>query len=302
MNNKYNHLGKAFVIGMILNLLFVIIESTAGFMSNSMGLLSDAGHNLCDTISLLLAWFAYRLTRVSANSRYTYGYGKSTVLASLVNAFILLVAVGGIFVESIRKLSNPQKVDENAIIWVATAGIVVNFITAMLFMKDRKKDLNVRGTFLHMIMDTLVSVGVVVSGIVIKFTGWTMIDPIIGLAISVIIFWSTKELLRQSIRLSLDGVPDGIDLAEIEKIILGIDGVTGIHHVHVWALGTSENALTVHVSVRNTVESERIKTDIRRELSSHGIMHATIETEPQDYKCPEYECKHNRAFELKQVK
>lgn len=285
-------LSNAFIIGTVLNLLFVIAEGSAGFWSGSVGLLSDAGHNLSDTVSLLLAWVAFRLTRVPANKKYTYGYSKSTVLVSLINSVILLVAIGMILVESIRKFSNPQPVNEDAIIWVAAIGVVVNFATAMLFMKDRKEDLNVRGAFLHMAMDALVSVGVVVSGVVIKTTGWVVIDPIVGLVIAAIIFVSTWNLLKQSLRLSLDGVPEQIDVDKIEKTIAAIPYVENIHHIHVWALGTAENAMTVHVSVTEIKESENVKTEIRKALKQYKISHATIETEPEGYSCHECKCDH----------
>ncbi|MDD3200545.1 MAG: cation diffusion facilitator family transporter [Bacteroidales bacterium] len=289
-NRETNSLSTAFIVGTLLNLIFVIVEGGAGFMSNSMGLLSDAGHNLSDTVSLLLAWLAFGLAKKTANKRFTYGYGKSTILASLINACILLVAIGMIVVESIRKFSNPQPVDGNTIIWVAAIGIVINFATALLFMKDRKKDLNIKGAFLHMTMDALVSLGVVISGIVIKYTGWTVIDPIIGLVIAVIIFISTWNLLKESLRLSLDAVPESIDVDEIEKEILAVNGVTGIHHIHIWALGTSKNAITIHVAVCDVADGERIKSDLRHLLAEHNIAHATIEIEPSDHACEECDC------------
>lgn len=291
-DHSSSSLSTAFVVGTLLNLAFVIVEGIAGFMSNSMGLLSDAGHNLSDTVSLLLAWIAFYLAKKVANKRFTYGYTRSTILASLINASILLVAIGMIVVESIRKFSNPQPVNGDVVIWVAAIGIVVNFATAMLFMKDRKKDINVKGAFLHMAMDTLVSVGVVISGVAIKYTGWTVIDPIIGLVIAAVIFISTWNLLKESLRLSLDAVPESIDVDEIEKEILSVKNVSGIHHIHIWALGTSENAMTVHVSVDDVAESERVKTDIRDLLKKHGIAHATIETEPKDYVCTAECCEH----------
>ncbi|MDO5576169.1 MAG: cation diffusion facilitator family transporter [Fibrobacter sp.] len=289
-DHQITSLSTAFVIGMVMNLAFVIVEGAAGFLSNSMGLMSDAGHNFSDTISLFLAWLAFKLAQKVANKRFTYGYGKSTILASLINASILLVAIGMIVVESIQKFSNPQPVNSNTIIWVAAVGIVINFATAMLFMKDRKSDLNVKGAFLHMAMDALVSLGVVISGIVIKFTGLTVIDPIIGLVVAAIIFLSTWNLLKESLRLSLDAVPETIDVDEIEKDILAIEGVKNIHHIHIWALGTTDNAITVHVSVSDIAKSESIKSDIRSLLKKINISHATIETEPMGYVCGEQQC------------
>lgn len=284
------NLGKAFAIGVTLNLLFVVAETVAGFFSNSMGLLSDAGHNLSDVVSLLLAWLAFRLTKIAANKRYTYGYSKSTVLASLVNACILLVAIGMIVSESIRKFYHPQPVDGNTVIWIASIGVVINFVTALLFMKGRKHDLNVKGAFLHMMMDALVSIGVVISGVIIKYTGWNLVDPIVGLLIALVILYSTWGLLRQSLRLSLDGVPEDIDLENIKHLICNIDGVTGIHHIHIWAIGTSETALTTHISVADIGESEKIKSTIKKMLAGQGISHATIETEPKGYSCEDCKC------------
>lgn len=289
-DHQITSLSAAFIIGTLLNLAFVIVEGIAGFVSNSVGLLSDAGHNLSDTVSLLLAWFAFYLAKKVSNKRFTYGYGRSTILASLINASILLVAIGMIVVESIRKFSHPQQVDGNMIIWVAAVGVVINLATALLFMKDRKKDLNVKGAFLHMAMDALVSVGVVISGVVIKYTGCTVIDPIIGLVIAAVIFISTWNLLKESLRLSLDAVPESIDIDEIEKEISAVPGVTSIHHLHIWALGTSKNAITVHVSVSDIVNSEEIKKNIRILLVRNGIAHATIETEPEGYVCCEDHC------------
>lgn len=278
------------MIGTALNLIFVIVEFIAGFLSNSIGLLSDAGHNLGDTASLVLAWIAFALARVQPSQKYTYGLSKSTVIVSLANACILLVAIGMILVESVRKLQNPEPLGEDIVIWVASVGIAINFGTALMFMKDRKEDLNIRGAFLHMAMDALVSVGVVVSAVIIKFTGWYIIDPILGIVVACIIFASTWSLLRQSIRLSLDGVPDNIDYDKVERAIMKVTGVTGIHHLHIWALGTSETALTVHVAVSDVNDSEIIKNKIRTALSSYGIGHATIETEPNDYNCKNKKC------------
>lgn len=289
-SHKINSLSTAFIVGTLLNLAFVIVEATAGYMSNSMGLLSDAGHNLSDTVSLLLAWIAFSMTRKQANKRYTYGYSKSTVLASLINAAILLVAVGMIVLESIKKFSNPQPINEDAIIWVASVGIVINLATALMFMRDRKKDLNIQGAFLHMAMDTLVSVGVVVSGLVIKFTGLTIIDPIIGLVIAGVIFFSTFGLLKESVRLSLDAVPASINIDKVRAAILKVSGVDSIHHLHIWALGTSKNALTVHVIVSDFDKCDDVKDEIRHILEHMNIAHATIETEPVGVLCGAEEC------------
>ena len=264
--HQLSSLNKSFIIGITLNILFVLVEFGIGFYYDSLGLLSDAGHNLGDVASLVLAMLAFRLAKVHPNSRYTYGYKKSTVLVSLLNAVILLVAVGIIITESIGKLLHPTPVEGAAIAWTAGAGVVINAVTAWLFMKDKEKDLNVKGAYLHMAADTLVSVGVVISGIIIMYTGWTIVDPVIGLVIAVIIVISTWGLLHDSLRLSLDGVPVGIDTEKIEQLILSQPGVVGYHHLHIWALSTTETALTVHIVLAEMNHMEEAKHLIRHVL------------------------------------
>lgn len=278
-HHEITSLNKAFIIGISLNLAFVVAEFLAGFWYNSLGLLSDAGHNLGDVASLVLAMLAFRLAKVHPTSSYTYGYKKSTVLVSLMNAVILLVAVGIIIAESITKLIHPQPVEGDAIAWVAGIGVVINAVTAWLFMKDKDKDLNVKGAYLHMAADALVSIGVVVSGIVIAHTGWYIIDPIIGLAIAIVIIVSTWGLLRDSLRLSLDGVPAGTDIGKVEEVIHAVKGVKDVHHLHIWAISTTETALTAHISIEDVSEMERIKQEIKHELQHAGVQHATLEFE-----------------------
>lgn len=280
-------LNKAFIIGIVLNAGFVIAEFIAGFRYNSLGLISDAGHNLGDVASLVLAMLAFRLAKANANTRYTYGYKKSTVLVSLLNAIILLVAVGFILTESIEKLFHPRPVDGDAVTWVAGLGVLINALTAWLFLKDKEKDLNVKGAYLHMAADTLVSVGVVVSGIIIIHTGWYVIDPLIGIAIAAIIVVSTWGLLRDSLRLSLDGVPESINYDSISKIIDSAPGVVSFHHIHIWALSTTEIALTVHVVINDIRESEALKCALKCKLREAGIIHATIEFELPGSPCDE---------------
>ena len=275
--HQLSSLNKSFIIGITLNILFVLVEFGIGFYYDSLGLLSDAGHNLGDVASLVLAMLAFRLTKVHPNSRYTYGYKKSTVLVSLLNAVILLVAVGIIIAESIGKLLHPTPVEGAAIAWTAGVGVVINAVTAWLFMKDKEKDLNVKGAYLHMAADTLVSVGVVISGIIIMYTGWTIVDPIIGLVIAVIIVISTWGVLHDSLRLSLDGVPVGIDTEKIEQLILSQPGVVGCHHLHIWALSTTETALTVHIVLDEMNHMEEAKYLIRHALEDAGIQHVTRE-------------------------
>ena len=288
-HHEHNHqlisLNKAFIIGITLNIAFVIVEFGVGFYYNSLGLLSDAGHNLGDVASLVLAMLAFRLQKVHPNSRYTYGYKKSTILVSLLNAVILLVAVGIIIAESIDKLFHPVSVDGSAIAWTAGVGVVINALTAWLFMKDKDKDLNVKGAYLHMAADTLVSVGVLVAGLIIRQTGWYIIDPIIGIIIAIVILISTWDLLHDSIRLSLDGVPVGIDSEKVKELISQIPGVKDIHHMHIWAISTTENALTAHIVIDNLNNMESLKHEIKHTLEHCDIHHATLEFESRKEHC-----------------
>ena len=289
-HHEITSLNKAFVIGITLNLAFVVAEFLAGFWYDSLGLLSDAGHNLGDVASLVLAMLAFRLAKVHPTASYTYGYKKSTVLVSLLNAVILLIAVGIIVAESVGKLLHPQPVEGDAIAWVAGIGVVINGVTAWLFMKDKEKDLNVKGAYLHMAADALVSVGVVISGLVIARTGWYVIDPVIGLLIAFIIVYSTWGLLRDSIRLSLDGVPADQNIEKVETLIDSVEGVDDVHHLHIWAISTTETALTAHVLISNPLRMETIKREIKEKLSETGIRHATLEFETSGSCCGENCC------------
>lgn len=285
-----SHVGKAFIWGIVLNVAFVVVEAVAGFATGSLSLLSDAGHNLSDVVGLLLAGLAFKLSFIKPNHTYSYGYKRSTILASLFNAIILLLAVGMILIESIQKLINPTPLSGEVIAWVAGVGIIINGITAYLFYHDRKEDLNIRGAFLHMVADTLVSVGVVVSGLLIHFTGWNILDPLIGIAIALIILFSTWELLKDSFRLSLDGTPQGIGVHEVEQLLLKNNGVEEIHHLHIWAISTTENALTVHVVVRSFDIVETLKQNIKHQLKEMNIHHVTLEFETKEECCRELSC------------
>lgn len=273
----------------LLNLLFVAVEAGVGFWQNSLSLLSDAGHNLSDVFSLVLVVVGLHLVQVHSNKHYTYGYKKSTILISLANALLLLVAVGVIVAESIHKLREPAAIDGAVISWTAGAGILINGLTTVLLMRGQKDDINIRGAFLHMAADTLVSIGVVISGIVIKHTGWFIIDPIISIAIAVVILVSTWELLRDSMRLALDGVPEGIEVDEIAALMNETNHVTDVHHLHVWAMSTTENALTAHVVINDEHEASEVRKALKEALRSKGITHATIEIESGN-DCCDQEC------------
>lgn len=295
MTHEHHHhdhtvtsLNKAFIWGIVLNVGFVIVEFAVGLYYGSMGLLSDAGHNLSDVAGLLLAMLAFRLAQARATPKYTYGYKKSTVLISLLNSVILLIAVGVIVAESIGRMIHPEPVVGGAIAWTAGVGVVINGFTAWLFVKDKDRDLNVKGAYLHMAADALVSVGVLVSGLVISWTGWTVVDPIVGLVVAGVIVASVWSLTRDSLRLSLDGVPGGIDVAEIERTMTAVPGVRAVHHIHVWAISTTENALTAHVVLDSLSRMEEVKHALKELLEHAGIPHATLEFESATEQCCDF--------------
>ena len=284
-------LATIYIVAVALNLLFVIVEAIAGIVGNSIGLLSDAGHNLRDVFSLLLAMVALKLASSVATKRFTYGHRKASVLISLLNAIILLVAVGAIIVESIDKFFHPAEVNGTLIIWTAAVGILINGLTAWALSRQQQHDINTRGAFLHLLADTLVSVGVVVSGIVIHYTGWTVIDPIIGLVIAVVILFSTWDLLSESLRMSTDAVPEGFDVEEISKQIESLEGVLNVHHMHIWAISTTETALTCHVVIPEASMLEEVTDRVKEMLDGIGIHHSTIELETTSSHCHDHDCR-----------
>ena len=283
-------LSTIYIVAVALNLAFVIVEAVAGIVGNSIGLLSDAGHNLSDVFSLVLAMIALKLASSHATKRFTYGHRKASVLISLLNAIILLVAVGAIIVESIEKFFNPTEVNGTLIIWTAAVGIVINGLTAWALSRQQKHDINTRGAFLHMLADTLVSIGVVVSGVVINLTGWTIVDPIIGLVIAVVILISTWDLLSESLRMSTDAVPEGFDVDEIAKKIESQEGVLNVHHVHIWAISTTETALTCHIVIPEATMLEEVTDRVKHLLDELGIHHSTLELETTSSHCCQHDC------------
>lgn len=271
--------GRNFILGIVLNLAFVLVEAGAGLWLGSLALLSDAGHNLSDVFSLLLALLAFRMMRIQPSQKYTYGYKRMTILVSLVNALLLFVAVAAILWSSVEKILHPSPVQGDVVAWVAGIGILVNAFTAYLFFKGKDHDLNVKGAYLHMAADTLVSVGVLIAGVVIQLTGWYIVDPLIGIVVGVVILFSSWGLLRDSMTLTLDGVPRGIDPKKVKQTMLDQKGVIGVHHLHIWALSTTENALTAHVVVDDLAEEKEIKHAVKDALTGVGIQHATLELE-----------------------
>lgn len=287
--HEVKSLNGIFILSIALNAAFVIVEAAVGFLENSLSLLSDAGHNLGDVFSLLLVLAAFKLAAVYPSKRFTYGLKKSTVLISLLNAIILLVAVGAIILESIHKFREPAQVDGIAVSWTAFVGIIINGATAMLLMRGQKGDINVRGAFLHMAADTLVSVGVVISGVAITLTGCNTIDPIVSLVIAAVILVSTWKLLSESLRLSLDGTPEGIDPEHVIAKMEGCAHVVNVHHLHIWAMSTTANALTAHVVIDDLGAMEQAKAGIKAALMAEGIAHSTLEMETADCHCADHD-------------
>ena len=277
---------RAFAIGTALNLGFVLVEAAFGVIANSVALLADAGHNLSDVLALLLAWGAAWLTRRQPTSRHTYGFGSSSILASLINAMLLLVAVGAIAFEAIGRIFRPEPVAEFTVIWVAAAGILVNGVTAWMFMRGRERDINIRGAYLHMASDAAVSAGVVVAAIAIWATGWYWLDPLASLAISVVIVLGSLDLLKESTRLAMAAVPGGVDRAGVERYLAALPGVSAVHDLHIWAISTTETALTAHLVRPAMGPDDEFLRGVAAELRTRfGIGHCTIQVEHDGADC-----------------
>lgn len=277
---------KAFAIGVALNLGFVGVEAFYGFAAHSVALLADAGHNLSDVLGLLLAWAALWATKQQPSRRWTYGFGRSSILASLTNAVVLLIAVGAIGWEAVQRFSAPEAVAEGTVMWVAAIGIVINAGTAAMFMAGSKDDLNIKGAFLHMAADAAVSLGVVIAAFVMGKTGWLWLDPAVSLAIVAVIAVGTWGLLRDSFNLALDAVPAKVDRDAVEGFLISQPGVTAVHDLHIWPLSTTSVALTAHlVQPDATVNDDalhRLSDELRTQF---GIDHATIQIERGDGEC-----------------
>ena len=274
---RYN---RAFVLGMLLNVGFVVVEAVFGFMADSLALLADAGHNAGDVVGLFLAWGANVLMQRPSTRRHTYGWRASSILAALLNALILLVAVGGIAREAVLRFTDPAPVASMTVIWVAAVGTLINLITALLFVRGREGDLNVRGAFTHMAADAGVSVGVVVAGLAIRLTGWLWLDPVVSLVIAGVILWGTWSLLRDAFHLAMGGVPRDIDMTAVRAYLTGLPGVEEVHDLHVWGLSTAETALTAHL-----VKPDPSDDDVLIEQATDGLQarfdidHVTLQWE-----------------------
>ena len=282
-NHQIGNYNRAFAVGVILNVIFVAIEAGYGVAAGSLALIADAGHNLSDVLSLLLAWGAGLLATKAATEKRTYGFRKVTIIASLASAILLLVALGGITWEAIGRFFNPKPVDGIAVIAVAAVGVVINTITALLFVSGQKHDLNIRGAFLHMAADAVVSLGVVVAGIIIMATGWLLVDPLISLLIVAVILVGTWSLLRISLNLAIDSVPEGIDMDGIKRYLTSLENVCQIHDLHVWPMSTTEVALSVHLIIVDDSLNDDFLCKLQQQLHDRfSIEHSTIQVERQD--------------------
>jgi cobalt-zinc-cadmium efflux system protein len=276
--------GRAFAIGIGLNLGFTAVEAIFALFSNSVALLADAGHNLSDVLGLVVAWAATTLARRPPTPRYTYGLGASSILAALFNAVFLLVAVGAIGWEAIQRVAAPKPVAGNTVIAVAAIGILINGVTAWLFASGRKADINIRGAFLHMVADAAVSAGVVIAGVAISYTGWMWLDPLVSLVIVAVIVWGTWDLLRQALAMSLAAVPAAIDPAAVRIWLAGRSGVTAVHDLHIWSMSTTDCALTAHLVMPGGHPGDAFLMATAAGLRQRfGISHVTvqIETDPR---------------------
>ncbi len=278
----------AFVVGIILNLAFVVVEAVVGIVIDSLSVLSDAGHNLADVGTLALSLLAFKLMKVKSTNKYTYGYRKTSILVALFNSMLLLLTIGAIVYGAVERVFfHPHEIPGLTVSIIAGIGIVINFSTALFFLRDKEKDINIKSAYLHLLADALVSAGLVVGGIVIYYTGFDWLDAVFSLIIAAIILFSTWKLMKESLRLSLDGVPSTIHLEEIVALIQQTNGVKEVHHIHIWPLSSTENAMTAHLVLEETVQEAQeahLKHELRHLLEHQNIHHVTFETERKDCK------------------
>jgi cobalt-zinc-cadmium efflux system protein len=278
--------GSAFAIGITLNFGLVVAELLFGYLSNSLALISDGVHNFSDVLGLLLAWAGSWLATRQPSASRTYGYRRASILAALGNAALLLVATGGLLLEATQRLSNAQPVASGTVLWVASAAIAINTATALLFLRGREHDLNIRGAFLHMAGDAAVSLGVVVTALIIGQTGWLWLDPAASIVVTVAILWSGWRLMGDALNLALDAVPAGIDRTAVEAYLAGLSGVIEVHDLHIWGMSTTETALTVHLVRPASQLDDQFLADVAHELEHrYRIQHATIQIEAGDGEC-----------------
>lgn len=290
---KITGINKAFIIGIILNLSYVLIQIIVGLNINSLSLLSDAGHNFLDVAGLALAMLAYKLSLSKATAKYTYGYKKASILISLLNAVVLLISVGAIGYEAIFRFKTPEPISGKTIAIISIIGILINGISALMFFRDKEKDINVKSSFLHLASDALVSLGLVIGGVIIYFTNLYWIDPLLSIIICIVIIISTWSLLKDSIKLSLDGVPNNVEIDKVKSEVLRINDIKGIHHIHIWAISTTQNAMTAHLVVSNTLSNEqltKLKNKLKHHLEEFNVNHTTFEIDFDNEHCDEPNC------------
>jgi len=275
--------GRAFGIGILLNIAFVAVEATYGFIAGSMALLADAGHNLSDVLGLAVAWIGATLAKRPPSRRFTYGLRGSTILAALANALLLIAATGAIVLEAVQRLASPPAVAGGTVIAVAAVGVVINLATAMLFVRGRKGDINIRGAYLHMAADAAVSAGVVVAGLAIMWSGARWIDPVTSLVIAAVILWSGWGLMKEALAMSVAAVPRGIDIDQVEHALAAMDGVAAVHDLHVWSMSTTETAMTAHLLVPAGHPGDLFLARVQQAMRDRfGIDHATVQIEVGD--------------------
>jgi len=300
-NKKHNHsapslksINNAFYIGIGLNSIFTLIEFVIGYSTNSLALIADASHNLSDVASLIISLIGLKLAQKATSTLYTYGYKKASILASLFNAILLILIVINIINEGVERLDSLPEVAGLTMMITALIGVFINTVSAFLFFKGQKDDINIKGAFIHLLVDAIVSLGVVISGIVIYYTEWNIVDPIISFVIAIVILISTWSLFKESIRLVLDAVPKNIDNNKITELLDNNQYVQSIHHLHIWALSSNENAMTVHIILKEGLDLNNLLTfrkSIKEELIHMNIQHVTIELETSTDRCEEIECK-----------
>lgn len=294
MSHQHNHtitssdaINRSFMIGVTLNVAYVVVEIFYGWQNNSTSLLSDAAHNVGDISGLLLAYLAFRLQKIKPSKQFSYGFKKGSIVTSFINSILLAFAIGAIAWEGVHKIINPSPLSGSVIMWVALMGVFINFISALFFKKNQKSDINIKAAYWHLLVDALVSLGVVVSGIIIQFTDWYALDGIAAIMIAVVVLFSTWQLFKDSIIAIMDGVPASVNSDEIKKHLLKVSGVINIHHLHIWGMSTNENALTAHVLIDDTSRLPEIKKALKSELEEHQIKHSTLEFELKEEKCEE---------------
>jgi len=287
------NVNTAFIIGIVLNFSFVIIEVVYGLLIHSLSLLADAGHNLADVGALGLSLLAFKMLKVKSSEKFTYGYRKTSILVALFNAMVLLVSIGAIIYEGVHRFFSHEQVKGLTISLVAGIGIAVNFVSAIIFRRDKDKDLNIKSAYLHLMADAVISLGLVIGGVIIYYTNWYWVDPALSIIVAVVILFSTWRLLMDSLRLSLDGVPENIEMPDVRNAAIKIPGVKDLHHIHIWAISTTENALTAHLVLKNEVtltQEQHIKNDLRHRLLHLNVHHVTLETEREGDPCATQVC------------